>query len=87
MTSPAPKSKLQRINFLFFVQTQLKKSNSRLDPGRREKNKLNIYFQTSLRCLKRFYEGLLKSFIKPFEASQRKVKIKIQVTFYLNATF
>ena len=28
------------------------------NPGRREKIKLNFYFHTSLRCLKRFYEGL-----------------------------
>ena len=30
----------------------------RPNPGRREKIKLNIYFDTSLWCLKRFYEGL-----------------------------
>ena len=29
-----------------------------LPPGRREKVNLNFYFQTSLWCLKRFYEGL-----------------------------
>ena len=29
-----------------------------LNPGRREKIKLNFYFHTSLWCLKRFYEGL-----------------------------
>ena len=28
------------------------------NPERREKIKLNFYFHTSLRCLKRFYEGL-----------------------------
>ena len=28
------------------------------DPGRKEKIKLNFYFRTSLRWLKRFYEGL-----------------------------
>ena len=33
-------------------------NTSRLNPGRREKIKLNFYFHTSLRCLKRFYEGL-----------------------------
>ena len=40
---------------------------SRPNPGRREKIKLNLYFHTSLRCLKRFYEGLnqaLKKTIK-----------------------
>ena len=30
---------------------------SRPNPRRREKIKLNFYFQTSLRYLKRFYEG------------------------------
>ena len=29
----------------------------------------------------------LKTFIKPFEAPQRSVKIKIQVNFYFNTTF
>ena len=32
------------------------------DPGRREKINLNVYFYTSLRCLKRFYDGLHKTF-------------------------
>ena len=36
------------------------------------KIELNFYFHTSLWCLKRFY-----AFIKPFEAPQRSVKIKI----------
>ena len=31
---------------------------SRPNPERREKNKLNLYFHTSLWCLRRFYEGL-----------------------------
>ena len=31
---------------------------SRPNPGRREEIQLNFYFHTSLRCLKRFYEGL-----------------------------
>ena len=31
---------------------------SRPNPERREKIKLNLYFHTSLWCLKRFYEGL-----------------------------
>ena len=42
------------------------------------KSELNFYFHTSLWCLKQFYEGMaLKAFIKPFEAPQRSVKIKI----------
>ena len=49
-------------------------------PGQREKINLNFYFHTSFRCLKRFYE---KKGLKPFEASQRSVKIKILVNFYL----
>ena len=44
----------------------------RPNPGRREKNKLNFYFHTSLWCLKRFYEGLCgasKDFMKAFRPS------------------
>ena len=55
------------------------------DPRRREKISLNLYFQTSLWCLKRFYEGLkglkrfgfmkvLEVFIKPFETTQSTSK-------------
>ena len=51
------------------------------NPGRREKNKLNFYFHTSLRCLKRFYEGF-KDLLKPFEAPQRRVKIN-NLTWFL----
>ena len=29
----------------------------------------------------------LKAFIKPFEAAQRRLKIKIEVYFYFNTTF
>ena len=50
-------------------------SPSRLKPRRREKNKLNVYFQTSLWCLKRLHEGLKG--LKPYEAPHRSVKIKI----------
>ena len=39
------------------------------------KIELSFYFDTSLWCLKRFYEGI-KAFIKPFEAPQRSVKNK-----------
>ena len=45
------------------------------------KIELKFYFHTSLWCLKRFYEGL-KAFIKPFEAPQRSVKIKILLNFF-----
>ena len=49
---------------------------SRPNSGQREKIKLNFYFHTSLWYFKRFYEPF-KAFIKPFEAPQRSVKIKI----------
>ena len=39
---------------------------SRPNPGQSKKTKLNVYFHTSLWCL-----------IKPFEAPQGSVKIKI----------
>ena len=48
----------------------------------RERAKSNFYFQTSLRCLKRLYEGL-KGLQKPFQAPQRRVEIKIKVNFIL----
>ena len=50
---------------------------SRPDPRRREKINLNFHFHTSLWCFKRFYEDLHKAFIKPFEAPQSRVKIKV----------
>ena len=40
------------------------------------KIKLNLYFHTSLWCLKGFMKAL-KAFIEPFEAPQWNVKIKI----------
>ena len=45
-------------------------------PDVERKINLNSYFHTSLWCLKRFYETF-KAFIKPFEESQRSVKIEI----------
>ena len=64
--------------FNFFLYCCFK--SSRPNPGRREKIKLNFYFHTSLWCFK-------KAFIKPFEASQKSVKIKIYPNFYFNITF
>ena len=49
-----------------------------------KKIKLNFFF-SSLWCLKSFMMTL-KALIKPFEAPQRSVKIKIQLNFYFNAT-
>ena len=59
---------------MFYIDKQL--NPSRPNPGRGEKTKLNFYFDTSLRHLKRFYEGL-QGLHKTFEAPQRSVKIKI----------
>ena len=42
------------------------------NPERREKIKLNFYFHTSLRCLKRFYEGL-KGIHKTFLRHHKEV--------------
>ena len=47
---------------------------SRPNPGRREKIKLNFYFLCG--ASKSFIKAL-KAFMKPFEAPQRSVKIKI----------
>ena len=44
-------------------------------PDKEKKIKLNIYFHTSLRCLKKFYEDF--SLHKTFREPQRSAKIKI----------
>ena len=44
-------------------------------PGRREKINLNLYFHTSLWCLKRFYEGL-KGLHKTFWGTTKKCENK-----------
>ena len=56
---------------------------SRPDYGRREKINLNLYFHTSLWCLKRFYEGL-KGLRKTFSCNIC-VKTKIKI-IYFNTT-
>ena len=61
-------SKASRINY----------NSSRSDPRRIEKINWNFYFRTSLWCLKRFYQTW-KAFIKPFEAPQRSLRVKISV--------
>ena len=58
-------------------------SNRVLNPGQSEKIKLNFYFHTLCGASKGFMK-VLKAFIKPFEAPQRSVKIKIELNFYLN---
>ena len=48
---------------------------SRPDPGRREKINLNVYFHTSLWCLKKPYEdpkGLYKTFLGTTENCENK---------------
>ena len=56
------------------------------DPGRRGKINLNFYFHTSLCSSKGFMKALkvLKALIKPFEAPQTNMKIKIYGDFYFN---
>ena len=49
---------------------------SRLDAGRREEINLNFIFTLPCRASKGFMKAL-KTFIKPFEAPQRSVKMKI----------
>ena len=48
---------------------------SRPNPGRREKKKLNFYFHTTLRCLRRFYEGL-KGLHKTFWGTAKNCESK-----------
>ena len=49
---------------------------SRLNAGRREEINLNFIFTLPCRASKGFMKAL-KAFIKPFEAPQRSVKMKI----------
>ena len=49
---------------------------SRLDAGRREEINLNFIFTLPCRASKGFMKALM-AFIKPFEAPQRSVKMKI----------
>ena len=49
------------------------------NPGRREKIKVNFFF--TLLC------GASKGFMKALKALQRSAKIKIELNFYINATF
>ena len=51
---------------------------SRPNPGRTEEIKLNFYFQTSLWCLKRFYEGFkaIKGLHKTFWDTTKKFENK-----------
>ena len=53
---------------------------SRPNPGRRK----NIKF---IFILCGAYKGFMKAFIKPFEAPQRSVKIKVKLNFYFKTTF
>ena len=48
------------LTFLQFLteQSLFRINPSRPNPGQRQKINLNFYFQTSLWCRKRFYEGL-----------------------------
>ena len=48
VTAKSSSSHIEELNF----------NHSRPNPGRREKSKLNFHFHTSLRCLKRFHDGL-----------------------------
>ena len=71
------------MNLYFFASESEKITFSYINPsrpnsGRREKINLNFYFLPYLCYLKK----TLKVFIKPFEAPQRSVKIKIN---FLNA--
>ena len=51
-------------------------NRSRPNPGKEKKINLSFYFHTSLWCLCGFMK-VLNAFMRPFEAPQRSVKIKI----------
>ena len=58
---------------------------SRPDPGRREKVNSNFYFQTSLGCLRRLYEGF-KGLHRTFWGIKKKYENKISVNWMLDAS-
>ena len=53
----------------------------------KEKKLTQIFIFTLLCGASKGFMKALKAFIKPFEAPQRRVKIKIYVNFYFNTTF
>ena len=58
---------------------------SRPNLGRKEKSQIFIF--TFLCGASKGFMKALKAFIKPFEAPQRSVKIKISLNFYFNTAF
>ena len=56
-------------------------------PEEKEKNNLKIFIFTLYCGASAGFMKALKVFIKPFEAPQRNVKIKIYANFYFNTTF
>ena len=67
MKTPQLRTKADEVSFDF--------NPTRHNPGQRQKINLNFYFHPSLWCLKRY--KAYKALIKPFESSQRSVKMKI----------
>ena len=59
---------------------------SQLNPGLREKVKLNFYFHTSFWCLKRFYESL-KDLHKTFLGAKQKCQNKNLTEFLFQYNF
>ena len=62
-----------RLQILLLILSEFKPCSN---PGRREKINLNFIFTLLCDASKGFMKAL-KAFIKPFEAPQRSVKIKI----------
>ena len=53
----------------------------------KKKKSTEILIFTLLCGVSKGFMNTLKAFIKPFEAPEGSVKIKIQVNFYFNTTF
>ena len=53
----------------------------------KKKKSTEILIFTLLCGVSKGFMNALKAFIKPFEAPEGSVKIKIQVNFYFNTTF
>ena len=73
MSQGSPPRNSRNISIFFFIWTLTTPCIS--ESCIKVKINLNFYFLTSFWCLKRFYK--CKAFVKPFEAPQRSVKIRI----------
>ena len=83
------------ITFIFWAMLNQRNNHSVIvifnpshpNPGRREKISLKFLFSYFFVGPQKGFMKALKAFIKPFEAPQRSVKIKISIKFCFNINF